>query len=413
MKVSQLQALDSDQISVLTDAQLQSLNATQIGSLTTDQLRALLVQQVDALTTIQIQALKGSQVAALTQDQVSGLTTAQAASLTAAELTSLTTTQITALDTADLHAMSTTQIAAFSNAQIAAMSTSQLMALNPASSRYSTPLILDLDGNGVSTLGLGSGVQFDINATGQKISTGWVAPTDGLLALDRNHNGTIDDGSELFGSATILPDGSKAANGYAALAALDTNHDGVIDSRDSAYADLVVWVDSNSDGISESGELHSLASLNIASISVNDQAASSVQNGNIVGLTSTYTSTDGSTHAAADVWFATGAAAQSATPAVAPVALSSSVSSLSQAIGAYSASGLADARFRLDWRAAAAGERDGPGAGPLRCQRPLAGRPHQQRQCGRAAGGGLSQPDRLAGREVAAPSSAGGGGAAG
>jgi hypothetical protein len=124
-----------------------------------------------------------------------------------------------------------------------------------------------------------------------------------LLVLDRNHDGQINDGSELFGSATKLANGQTAADGYAALRELDTNHDGVIDGKDAAYSDLKLWVDSNSDGVTETGELKSLASLHIASIAVNAQAGSATDNGNILGLTSTYQTTDGATHSAADVWF--------------------------------------------------------------------------------------------------------------
>jgi hypothetical protein len=157
------------------------------------------------------------------------------------------------------------------------------------------------------------------------------------LVLDRNHDGKINDGSELFGTSTTLADGSKASNGYAALQEMDTNHDGVIDKKDAAYADLQVWVDANSDGVTETGELKSLTDLGIASISTQADANLSKDNGNLIGLTSTYTTTDGANHAAADVWFVADAnQAAAPTPAADPADLRSRVSSLAQALSAFS-----------------------------------------------------------------------------
>jgi hypothetical protein len=84
---------------------------------------------------------------------------------------------------------------------------------------------------------------------------------------------------------------------------LDSNQDGVVSQDDAAFADLRVWVDANSDGVTESGEIKTMASLGISSISTQAAVDLSKDNGNLVGLTSTYETTDGATHAAADVWF--------------------------------------------------------------------------------------------------------------
>jgi hypothetical protein len=170
-------------------------------------------------------------------------------------------------------------------------------------------------------------------ASGQKVKTGWVSAADGLLAMDRNHDGLINDGSELFGSATRLTDGSRAKDGYQALAQLDSNHDGQIDKSDAAFGALDIWVDGNSDAVSQSGEIHTLASLGITSLSLNTTAGDALNQGNILGLNSSYQSSDGSTHAASDVWFA-----------VSPAnSLAPKVSSLTQAIGSFDANAAAPA----------------------------------------------------------------------
>ncbi|MBW8901359.1 MAG: hypothetical protein JF619_25345 [Massilia sp.] len=163
--------------------------------------------------------------------------------------------------------------------------------------------MLDLNGDGVHTLSIESGVKFDLLATGSPISTGWVDKQDGLLALDRNGNGVIDSGAELFGTSTKLADGSKAQDGYQALAALDANADGKIDSQDAAFANLRVWVDANSDGVSQAGELKSLAELNVKSIGVQAQKLGVKDNGNWVGLGATFETNDGGSRATGDVWF--------------------------------------------------------------------------------------------------------------
>jgi hypothetical protein len=189
--------------------------------------------------------------------------------------------------------------------------------------------------------------------------------------MDRNQDGSINDGSELFGSSTTLANGQKAQDGYAALREMDTDGDGAVTAADKQFADLRVWVDSNSDGVSQADELKTLAQLNITKISTQTTADLSKDNGNLVGLTSSYETGDGATHAAADVWFVADKAASEqvaaaptpepdlaaqlvfpgtpgATPtpehqtAAAPAPqddLRSRVSSLAQAIGAFTGGG--------------------------------------------------------------------------
>lgn len=90
-----------------------------------------------------------------------------------------------------------------------------------------------------------------------------------MLAIDINGNGIIDDGTELFGNSTKMPDGSNATGGFKALSQYDSNSDGVIDEKDSAYDKILVWRDINGDGISQKSELYHLRDLGIKSISLN------------------------------------------------------------------------------------------------------------------------------------------------
>ena len=253
-------------------------------------MQALTTDQVVALTTSQIQAISTAAINALSTDQIVAIETADVAALT--------TKQLSALSTSQTYSFTTTQVEALQSSQIAAFGTAAYQYLTTG-----TPIILDLNGDGVRTQSIDAGVKFDLFDDGVAISTGWVSGGDGLLVLDRNHDGQIKDGSELFGSATRLSNGEKASDGYAALRELDSNGDGTISSDDAIYGDLRVWVDSNSDGISGAGETKTLAELGIAKINLNATAGTDTDNGNILGLTSSYETTDGVTHDAADVWF--------------------------------------------------------------------------------------------------------------
>ena len=269
------------------------------------------------MTTTDIAALTTAQIQTLTTSQLASLTTNQIAAMETTDLVTLKTTQIQSLTTAQVQSLTTSQIAAMTTRQVESLTTTQMAALTTTQVQghlaLGTPIILDLNGDGVKTLSVSDGVNFDLFATGKKVSTGWVSGNDGLLVMDRNHDGVINDGSELFGSSTTMSNGQKATDGYAALRDLDTNHDGVLDSKDAAFADLQVWVDANSDGVTETGELKSLASLGITSISTQATADLSKDNGNLVGLTSSYQTSDGANHAAADVWFVADRQASTAT----------------------------------------------------------------------------------------------------
>lgn len=130
-----------------------------------------------------------------------------------------------------------------------------------------TPLVLVFDGVTPVTVVADDGASaFNLAAPGAAamVRTDWPTAATPWLALDRNHDGAITSGEELFGSATRARVGI-ASNGFEALAALDDNGDGVVDGKDSAFNDLVVWSDSDANRVSRPGELLSLRALGIVS----------------------------------------------------------------------------------------------------------------------------------------------------
>ena len=168
---------------------------------------------------------------------------------------------------------------------------------------YSTPIILDLDGDGIETISLANGTEFDIDNDGDIDLTGWVGADDGLLVRDINNDGIINDASELFGEETIKEDGRTASDGYDALRELDSNEDGVINDDDDAFSELKIWQDGNSDGITDEGELLGLKEANVSEISLGTITSNETSNGNVIGLKSTYLDNDGKEQEVADVWF--------------------------------------------------------------------------------------------------------------
>jgi hypothetical protein len=160
-------------------------------------------------------------------------------------------------------------------------------------------LVLDLDGDGVELTALTDQNLsfFDLDNDGFAEQTGWVGADDGLLAIDLNGDGVINDTSELFGNQTGFD------NGFLALAALDSNDDGVISATDTDFANLLVWVDADGDGFSDDGELYSLTHFGITEIDLGYNVTNYQIAGNDVLQEGSFTM-NGVSHTIVDAYFA-------------------------------------------------------------------------------------------------------------
>jgi hypothetical protein len=138
-----------------------------------------------------------------------------------------------------------------------------------------SPIIFDLGDRGYDLTSVDAGVQFDIDADGALEQVAWTArgSDDAFLALDRNSNGQIDDGNELFGNFTKLANGKTSAHGYIPLAEIDLdanggNGNGYVDSADRDFATLRLWTDRDHNGRASSAELIRLGARGIYAISL-------------------------------------------------------------------------------------------------------------------------------------------------
>jgi hypothetical protein len=131
-----------------------------------------------------------------------------------------------------------------------------------------SPIIIDLGAQSHRLTSLDDGVVFDLRNEGIARRVAWTRAgvDNAFLALDRNGNGVIDNGGELFGNYTRLRSGRNAQHGFEALSELDDDRDGLVDRSDSAWAALLLWSDRNHDGISEASELTSIGASHVSAL---------------------------------------------------------------------------------------------------------------------------------------------------
>ena len=137
-----------------------------------------------------------------------------------------------------------------------------------------TPILVDVLGDGLKLTNAHNGILFNV-LPGKLLRIAWTEPNsdDAWLILDRNGNGAVDSGEEMFGNAAPQPPppAGIGKNGFNALAVYDQpgnggNDDGIIDKQDSAFSALRLWQDRNHNGISEPAELSTLTDLGLNSI---------------------------------------------------------------------------------------------------------------------------------------------------
>ncbi|MCZ2497746.1 hypothetical protein GN316_13360 [Xylophilus sp. Kf1] len=161
------------------------------------------------------------------------------------------------------------------------------------------PVALDLNHDGHVSY---SNTAVDINGNGLAHTTAWVAKDDGVLVWDKYHDGKVHDSSQ-FAFAQYL---AGARTDLEGLKAFDTNRDGKLDSADTIWNELRVWQDQNGNGVSDAGEVKTLAAHGITSIGLtSDGVATNPADGVHEAGKASATLADGSRMVVADVSFDT------------------------------------------------------------------------------------------------------------
>jgi hypothetical protein len=175
-----------------------------------------------------------------------------------------------------------------------------------------TPILIDLENTGFHLTSAADGVVFDFTGNGHPRRFGWTEANSktAFLVLDRDWNGVVDNGRELFGNVTPQPP-SRLRNGFVALAEFDKpenggNGDGVIDAKDNVFSMLRLWIDANHDGVSQPEELQKLASFDIIAFELNFTESRRVDEfGNSFRYRALVRTSDGGNRLAWDVLLAT------------------------------------------------------------------------------------------------------------
>lgn len=183
-----------------------------------------------------------------------------------------------------------------------AMTPDQILSnLKHITDNYLTPLVIDLDGDGIDTIE--SELEFDFSGQGKFHKTGWINKDDGFLVLDKDNNGTIS-GNELFGGYSEVSDGNYAKHGFEALSIYDVNNDGKINSNDTVWGEMKIWRDENSDKISQASEIYSLEYFGINEISLKEVSINKFDlNGNFHQMKSEVVLNDGRVIDMVDLFF--------------------------------------------------------------------------------------------------------------
>jgi Ca2+-binding RTX toxin-like protein len=166
------------------------------------------------------------------------------------------------------------------------------------------PVVFDLDGDGLELVAYdGSSVTFDMDGDGVRDVTGWVAGDDGLLALDRNGDGLINDVSEI----SFRRDDDAALTDLEGLRAFDSNANGYLDAGDARWEEFKIWRDSDQDGVSQAGELVTLSEAGIVNVNLTVELTGNNPEhavDNMIFGTTQYQRADGTTAAVGDVFLA-------------------------------------------------------------------------------------------------------------
>lgn len=219
---------------------------------------------------------------------------------TTADVTSWNWTTLSILAPAYYTGSFTLKVTAFATETVTGQAASRtadlVVTVKQAMGTCESPLVLDLNGDGVRTTALGETEGgFDLMNTGHAIRPGWISPDDAFVAIDRNHNGIIDDRSELFGG--------DVGAGFAQLREFDSNGDGVVNDQDARFGELLLWQDKNGNHQADDGELTSMGEAGVASLATGYQAIPEMQNGNLLLDRSLATWADGRTMDMVDVYF--------------------------------------------------------------------------------------------------------------
>lgn len=141
------------------------------------------------------------------------------------------------------------------------------------------PVVLDLNGNGIEVIDKPiSTANFDVDNSGFLKQTAWINTEDAFLTLDRNFNGVIDSGKEMFSNSTV----SLERRGLGGMAWIDANYDGKITSDDPVWNELRVWQDANGNAQQEILESFTLGELGITEL--NYAMGTFTRNGNTLQL---------------------------------------------------------------------------------------------------------------------------------